>query len=59
MPVAAKCARFASLFCPASNTTVMSAASSARPAAAQTASQRAFSWLAMTGNWVTSGRSPG
>ncbi len=45
----------ASVFCPASKTTVMSAASGARPAAAQTASYRAFSWLIMTGNWVTSG----
>ena len=59
MPVAAKCAKFASEFCPASKTTVMSPDSGARPATAHTASYRAFSWLIMTGNWVTSGRSPG
>ena len=58
-PAAARCAKFASLFCPASNTTVMPAASAATPARSQTASYRASSWVIISGNWVTSGLSPG
>ena len=44
-PASAKCAKLASLFCPASKTTVMSAARDGTPAAAQTASYRPRSWV--------------
>ena len=58
-PVAARCAKLASEFCPASKTTVTSAASASAPAAAQAASYWVFRASTMAGNWVTSGRSPG
>ncbi len=58
-PVPARCVKFAAEFCPASNTTVISAPSAAIPAASQTAAYCAFSWSIMPGNWVTSGLSPG
>jgi len=47
----------ASLFCPASNTTVMSVPGC--PAAAANAACREANVLIIEGNWVTSGRSPG